>query len=454
MRVIGLFLSLVFVTLTSLADELRKPNVVIIFLDDSGYVDFHPFGNPPYQTPNVEALAEQGVQLTQFYVPTAVCSSSRSSLMSGCYAARHRVFGAHGPGGRGLDPKFTNIAEMLKSEGYATAHFGKWHMGDQPETRPMARGFGRSSGLMISNDMWRYNPRWARGVGKGPLPFWNNDKIVIEDVRPEDQKLLTKWATDDAVRFIRQQKDLPFFLYLSHSMPHVPLYCSDEFSGKSGVGLYGDVMMEIDWSVGQINEALREAGVERDTIVIFSSDNGPWEEFGNHAGKTPFREHKGTSFDGGTRSATIIKYPAKLEAGRVLDRPLSTIDVLPTVAHLTGAELPDHEIDGKNVWSVIAGDEDVPHPHEFYAFEYSRRLDAVLTSDGRWKMHLPHPYRHVLEAGHDSRRGKVTTNRIDWALFDLDADPYETRNVMADHPEVMKRLKAYAEARREQFDLK
>lgn len=271
---------------------------------------------------------------------------------------------------------------------------------------------------------------------------------------PRDQKYLTRWATEDAVRFIRKQKDKPFYLYVAHSMPHVPLYCIEDFEGKSGAGLYGDVMMEIDWSVGQINEALRKSGVERDTIVIFSSDNGPWDEYGNHSGKTPFREHKGTSFDGGTRSATIIKYPAKLEAGRVLDRPLSTIDVLPTVAHLTGAALPDNEIDGKNVWPVITGDEAVPHPHEFYCFEYSKRLDAVLTSDGRWKMHLPHPYRHVLEEGHDSRRGKVTTHKIGWALFDLDADPYETTDVMAEHPEVMQRLKAYAEARRKEFDLK
>ncbi|PXA05065.1 arylsulfatase [Coraliomargarita sinensis] len=423
----------------------QKPNVVIIYLDDAGYADFHPFGTPPYPTPHVEALAEQGLQLTQFYVPTAVCSSSRSSLLSGCYAGRHRVFGAHGPGGRGLNPKFTTIAEMLKAEGYATAHYGKWHCGDRPETRPMARGFDSSAGLMISNDMWRFNPVWATRVGKGPLPYWEDGKIAIEDVTPHDQKFLTKWATDSAVKFIRKQKERPFFLYVAHSMPHVPLYCSDAFLGKSGAGLYGDVMMEIDWSVGQINQALKDAGVARETIVIFSSDNGPWDEFGNHAGKTPFREHKGTSFDGGTRSPTIIKYPAGLESGLVIDRPLLTIDVLPTLAYLTGASLPDHEIDGKNVWPVLAGDEDTPHPHEYYVFEYGGRLEAVLSPDGRWKMHLPHPYRHVLEAGNDGLRGTTTTRRIGWALFDLAEDPYETTNVMERHPEIVERLKAYAD---------
>lgn len=436
-----------------MADEAQKPNVVIIFLDDSGYADFHPFGEPPYPTPHVEELADQGLQMTQFYIPTAVCSSSRSSLMSGCYAGRHRVFGAHGPGGRGLEPKFMNIAEMLKAAGYATAHFGKWHMGDQPETRPTARGFDNSSGLMISNDMWRFNPVWGSRVGKAPLPYWENGEIAIEDVTPHDQKYLTRWATEDATRFIRKHKDQPFFVYLAHSMPHVPLYCSEDFLGMSGAGLYGDVMMEIDWSVGQITAALRDVGAERNTIVIFSSDNGPWDEFGNHAGKTPFREHKGTSFDGGTRSATVIKYPAELEP-RLFDRPMSTIDVLPTLAHLTGAVLPDYEIDGKNMWPVLKGAKDVPHPHEYYAFEYSRRLDAVLTSDGRWKMHRPHPYRYVVEAGHDSRRGKVTTHHIDWSLFDLDADPKESVNVMDDYPEVMKRLQAIAEAHRKKFDLK
>lgn len=376
MRLKCLFLWLVVGILSGMAEDARKPNVVIIFLDDSGYADFHPFGDPPYPTPNVESLAEQGVQLTQFYVPTAVCSSSRASLLTGCYAGRHGLFGAHGPGGRGLDPDFTTIAEMLKAEGYATAHFGKWHIGDQPETRPLARGFDRSSGLMISNDMWRFNPVWAGRVGKAPLPYWEDDEIVIPDVTPDDQKYLTRWATDDAVRFIRKQKDRPFFLYLAHSMPHVPLYCSEAFLGKSGVGLYGDVMMEIDWSVGQITEALRKAGVDKDTIVLFSSDNGPWDEFGNHSGKTPFREHKGTSF----------------------------------------------------------------------VFEYGGQLEAVLSADGRWKMHLPHSYRHVLEEGHDGARGKTTWRRIGWALFDLEADPLETTNVMAEYPEVVERLKAYAEA--------
>ncbi|MBT8045321.1 MAG: sulfatase-like hydrolase/transferase, partial [Verrucomicrobiae bacterium] len=264
------------------------PNLVIIFLDDSGYSDFQPFGNPEYQTPNVRKLAAEGMQLNQFYVPQAVCSASRAAMLSGCYPGRTKVFGAHGPHGRGLEPKFMNLAEVLKPHGYATAHFGKWHVGDQPETRPLARGFDEHAGLMYSNDMWKYHPVNPKGWGKHPLQYWENGKIKIKEVSKKDQAHLTTWATEYSVDFIRRHKDQPFFLYLAHSMPHVPLFCSDKFLGKSGAGLYGDVIMEIDWSVGQLMQALKEAGVEENTLVIFSSDNGPWLEYGNHAGSTPF----------------------------------------------------------------------------------------------------------------------------------------------------------------------
>ncbi len=444
-------LMLLFVSGTSLRAADRPPNVVIIFLDDAGYADFHPFGNPPYATPHVEALAKEGVRLTRFYVPQAVCSASRSSLMSGCFPGRHRVFGAHGPGGRGLDPKFTTMAEMLKTAGYATAHYGKWHCGDQPETRPTARGFDEHAGLMISNDMWRHNPVWAKRVGKDPLPFWENGKVKIADVGPDDQKMLTQWATQHAVDFIGRHRDRPFFVYLAHSMPHVPLYCSDAFAGKSGAGMYGDVMTEIDWSVGEVRRALHEAGVEQDTLIVFSSDNGPWSEFGNHAGKTPFREHKGTSFDGGTRSATIVHYPAMLKGGRVLDRAMATVDLFPTIARLAGAKLPEHEIDGRDVWPILSGDGTAPNPHEYYPFSIGNQFEAVISGDGRWKLQLPHRYRHVVEAGNDGERGKTTQVPIDWSLYDLQADSLESENLIGKGLEIETRLRALAEAHRERF---
>ena len=448
-----LVLTLALVALANLP-AAERPNIVLMFLDDAGYADFHPFGNPPYPTPHVEKLAAEGVRYTRFHVPQAVCSASRASLLSGCYPHHTRVVGAIGPGMRGLDPKFPLLSETLKAHGYATAHFGKWHIGDMPETRPAARGFEQHAGLMISNDMWRHNPVWRERVGEGPLPYWENGAIKIPDTSPDDQKHLTGWATEGATHFIRAKAGKqPFFLYVAHSMPHVPLYCRDAFKGKSGAGLYGDVMMEIDWSVGEIMRALRETGVDHDTIFLLTSDNGPWEEFGNHAGKTPFREHKGTSFEGGIRSALTVRYPAQLKAGSVNDRAFGSIDLHPTLAALAGAPLPDKPMDGKNIWPLMRGDDGAKNPHEFYFISIGRTLEAVMTSDGKWKLHLAHGYRDVVTPGNDGERGVTKTSNISESLFNLTDDPMEERNVIADHPEIAKRLRQAAKNHLEQYPL-
>ncbi|MGD1978963.1 MAG: sulfatase [Akkermansiaceae bacterium] len=444
-------LLLLFAALISVGTTNAKPNVVIIFLDDSGFGDFHPFGKPTYPTPNVVRLAKEGMRLNQFYVPQAVCSASRSALMSGCYPGRTKVFGAHGPNGKGLDPRFATMAEVFKKNGYATAHYGKWHCGDTPATRPQARGFDEHGGLMISNDMWRFHPVNPKQWSKHPLPYWRNDKITIENITKKDQTQLTKWATEQAVDFIKRKHESPFFVYLAHSMPHVPLFCSDEFLGKSGAGLYGDVIMEIDWSVGEIMKVLREKNVEKETIVIFSSDNGPWSQYGDHAGTTPFREHKATGFDGGIRSATLMKYPGKLKAGSTLERPVSSIDLLPTLAHLTGSKLPANEIDGKNVWSIITGEKDAKPAHEYYPFSTGRTFEGVISGDGRWKLHLPHRYRSVVEYGKGGQPGRTVAKQIEFSLFDLKNDPKESTNVMSNHPEVAKRLEALALKHRKEF---
>ena len=428
-----------------------RPNVVIVLLDDSGYGDFRPFGTPPYPTPNVEKLAGEGMLLTRFYVPQAVCSASRAALLSGCYPGRTKVFGAHGPGDRGLDPQFTTMAEMLRASGYATAHFGKWHCGDQPDTRPPARGFDEHAGLMYSNDMWRHHPVDPEHWGAHPLQYWENGRVKIEDVGKEDQARLTAWSTAYAVDFIRRNRGRPFFLYLAHSMPHVPLFCSERFLGTSGAGLYGDVIMELDWSVGEIMKAIEEAGVEEHTIVMFSSDNGPWSEYGNHAGVTPFREHKATSFDGGTRSAAIMKYPKEIRGGSRLDRAIGSIDLLPTLACLTGAPLPGHEIDGRNVWPLIAGRTDAADPHDYFPFSTGNRFEAVISGDGKWKLHLPHDYRHVDEPGKEGMPGRTSRSHIERSLFDLARDPYETNNVIDAHPGVASELMRYAEHHRKTF---
>lgn len=388
---------------------------------------------------------------TNFYVPQAICSASRSALLSGCFPCRTKVFGAHGPNARGLDPKFATLGEVLKTAGYKTAVFGKWHIGDQPDTRPWARGFDESCGLMYSNDMWEHHPENPKYWSQHPLQFWENGKVKIDRVTPNDQPNLTTWYTEHAVDFIKRHKDEPFFVYVPHSMPHVPLFVSDKFKGKSGKGLYGDVIMEVDWSIGQIMQALRDNGVEKDTLVLFTSDNGPWSSYGNHSGTTPYRDAKGTSFDGGTRSACIAKCPGHIKAGTKSSKAWCTVDILPTVAHLAGAKLPANPIDGRNVWDLIRGAKGATNPHEYYAFTTNDKFEAVMTGDGRWKLHLPHNYRSLISVGNDGAAGKYEQKQIAMSLFDLQNDPYEKTDVLQKYPDVAAKLQKIADRHRAEF---
>lgn len=429
----------------------KQPNFVVIFLDDSGWADFKPFGKPDYPTPNVQQLAREGCCFHNFYVPQAICSASRASLLSGCYPGRTKVFGAHAPRAKGLDPKFATIGQVLKAKGYKTAVFGKWHIGDQPETRPLARGFDECCGLMYSNDMWEFHPQNPAYWGQWHLQFWENDKITIDRVTPKEQKMLTTWYTEHAMNFINKNKDNSFFLYVPHSMPHVPLFCSDKFEGKSGKGLYADVMMEIDWSVGQIMDALKKNGVEDNTMVIFTSDNGPWISYGNHAGKTPFCEAKATGFDGGTRSACIMKFPKKIKDNTISDRAICSIDLLPTLAYLAKAELPENEIDGKNQWDIISDKPMAKNPHEYYAFSTNTKFEGVISGDGKWKLHFPHDYRSLVTPGMDGQAGEYEQKHIDLSLFDLKNDPYETQNVIEKYPDIAEQLKKHAMNHKEKF---
>ena len=432
-------------------EKEEKPNFVIIFLDDSGWSDFNPFTKTAYSTPNVDELAEQGCCYDNFYVPQAICSASRAALMTGCYPGHTKVFGAHPPKAEGLDTSFNTLGELLQDNGYKTGVFGKWHIGDQPHTRPPQRGFDESSGLMYSNDMWAFHPENPEYWGQFPLYYWKNNEVVIDSVTPEEQKYLTTWYTEDAVDFIARHKDEPFFLYVPHSMPHVPLFVSEKFEGKSGEGLYADVIMELDWSVGEIMKSLKENGVEENTMVIFTSDNGPWIYYGNHAGSTPFRAAKGTSFDGGTRSACIIKYPGEIEAGARSNRAFCSIDILPVICELSGTALPAYGIDGKNVWEVIQGKPGAENPHDYYAFSTGRDFEAIMSADGKWKLHLPHKYRVVEVPGKDGMPGKYGRKKIDSALYDLENDPYEQNNVIEEYPEVKEMLMGFAEAHGERY---
>ena len=418
-----------------------KPNVVLIFLDDGAFDDFSPFGNPSYPTPNVEMLAKEGRSFYNFYVPQAICSASRAVLMTGCYPGRTKVFGAIGPKNPGLDPKFLTMGEVFQKNGYRTALFGKWHLGDQPGRRPADRGFDESTGLMYSNDMWAGHPENPDYWGKFPLQYWKNGKVVIDSITAKDQKQLTTWYTEDAVDFIDKNKDRPFFLYLPHSMPHVPIFASDKFTGKSGTGLYGDVIMELDWSVGEINKALKKNGLEENTILIFiASDNGPWLSYGDHAGITRYREGKGTIFDGGVRNPLIIKYPKELNGGSISRSTFSSVDILPTVCMLTGTPLPKNDIDGSDVWDLITNKSGATNPHQYYPLSNGSDFQGIISGDGKWKLHIPHAYRTLLKAGKDGQPGTYIQKDLDTTLFDLVHDPYEKGDVKEWYPERLRAM--------------
>jgi arylsulfatase A-like enzyme len=425
------------------------PNVVIVFLDDAGYGDLGCYGNKVIRTPNLDRMAAEGVRFTDFYVAQAVCSASRAALLTGCYPNRIGIIGALGPkNNTGLSERETTIADMLKTRGFATAIYGKWHLGHHPQFLPTRHGFDDFFGLPYSNDMW---PKHPTDHSYPDLPLYDNETVVG---RNPDMNRLTKWYTEHAVSFIRKNKSRPFFVYVPHSMPHVPLGASDEFRGKSKAGLYGDVIEELDWSVGQILATLKAEGLDEKTLVIFTSDNGPWLSYGPHGGSAgPLREGKGTSWEGGVREPCIIRWPGQVPAGKVSHEPWMTIDILPTIAHLAGAELPKHPIDGKNVWPLWRSEDGARSPHEAYYFYYDRELQAVRS--GRWKLHLPHTYRTLAGTpGRDGNPGPYSTVRTDIALYDLSADIGESRNLADQHPEVAARLTALAdEMRKELGDL-
>ncbi|MEM1324674.1 MAG: sulfatase [Bacteroidota bacterium] len=432
----------------------RPPNIVLIFTDDQGYSDVGVFGAENIATPHLDRMAENGKRFTNFYVAQAVCSASRAALLTGCYPNRLGIHGAYSPNvGKGLHPQEQTIAELLKPLGYATAIYGKWHLGSEPELLPTRQGFDEYFGIPYSNDMWPLHPWQGTVFDFPPLPLVENE-TVIDTL--EEQSQITKQYTKRAVQFITDHKDQPFFLYVPHSMPHVPLYASDDFKGKSKGGLYGDVIEEIDWSVGQILATLEAYNLEENTLVIFTSDNGPWLSYGTHSGVAkPLREGKGTSWEGGIRVPCIVQWTGKIPAGVVSDQAAMTIDLLPTIAQLTGAQLPDREIDGRDMSDLLFSKDKVASHHEGYAIYYHRNeLQAVLSGDGRWKLVFPHRYRSL-----NGREGKDDGLPIDYeqnmldslALFDLQNDISESQNMANSHPEIVAELQAFADVMRAQL---
>jgi arylsulfatase A len=432
----------------SLSATADKPNIVVIFMDDMGYADIGVTGAKGYKTPNIDRMAAEGMHLTNFYAAAPSCTPSRAALITGCYPQRVSLPNVIGPNTTiGLNEKEETIADLLKPLGYATACFGKWHMGHHPEFLPLRHGFDEYFGLPYSNDMWPKHP--TAGDKYPPLPLVEGEKTL--EYNP-DQTQLTTWYTERSVDFIERNKSRPFFLYLPHSMVHVPLFVSDKFKGRSDQGLFGDVMMEVDWSVGQVLDTLRRNGLDRKTLVFFCSDNGPWLSYGDHAGSAaPFREGKGTTWDGGQREATLAWWPGRIHAGSVCAEPGMTIDVLPTVASIVGAKMPKQKIDGLDISPLLFGEQGAKSPHEALYFYKSYNLEAVRS--GKWKLHFPHEYRS-LDGKPGGTGGYPTTyvqKKIGLALYDLENDVGEQNDVAKEHPKVVERLKKLGERARHEL---
>ena len=436
----------------------KSPNIVVIFMDDMAYADIGPFGSKSYPTPNLDRMAREGRKFSDFYVTQAVCSASRAGLLTGCYNVRVGIFGALGPkSNHGLHENELTLAELCKQKGYNTAIYGKWHLGHHKPFLPMQHGFDDYFGLPYSNDMWPYHPgvlhlpmqerlkRWPH------LPLIYKNKVINPQVSGKDQEQLTTQYTEHAIKFIETNKTKPFFLYVPHSMVHVPLYVSEKFKGKSKSGLFGDVMMEVDWSVGQILDTLRKNELDKNTLVIFTSDNGPWLSYGDHAGSSgPLREGKGTMFEGGCRESTLMWWPGTVPSNSNCSTPAMTIDILPTVAELIGANLPDHKIDGKSILNLVTGKND-KSPQEAYYFYYGQQLQAMRM--GKWKLHFPHNYRTM--NGKPGGTGGIPTKysqaKIELSLFNLHQDIGETTDVKANYPKILAKMLKLGEGMRNEL---
>lgn len=423
----------------------KSPNVIIFYMDDMGYGDMTITGAINYRTPNLDRLAHDGVLFTQYYSPAAICSASRIGLLTGCYPVRVGLTGVLFPNStKGLNPEEEIIPEVLKKKSYTTCMIGKWHLGDAPQFMPPQQGFDEYYGLPYSNDMWPYgnakrgdkNPAITRK--DPPLWLYDGNKKVQEIKTADDMDMLTTQYTERAVSFIKVNKTKPFFMYIAHAMPHIPLAVSPKFQGKSEQGEYGDVMMEIDWSVGEIVKALKETGATNNTLIIFTSDNGPWISFGDHAGSSgALREGKFTTFEGGHRVPCIMKWPDVIPEGLVCNRLASSVDILPTLADITGAKLPKNKIDGISLLPLLEGDIKA-EPRKIFLYN---EFKAIRNS--RFKLVMPQKYKSSVGAlpGDGGKGSKGVDAETDYALYDLRRDPGERYNVIEKYPEVAESLK-------------
>lgn len=419
--------------------RMGNPNFVVILIDDLGYGDIGPFCSQINRTPELDRMAAEGTKLTSFYA-APVCTPSRAQVLTGCYAQRVSLPDVLHPGSPiGIHGKEHTVAELLKARGYRTMCIGKWHLGDQPEFLPTRHGFDHYFGLPYSNDMganWQPGEQKPRAGGNPPAPPLPlvRDETVVQRVTREDQDNLTRLYTEEAVKFIKSPGEEPFFLYFAHTAVHTPLHPGAAFKGKSPNGAFGDWVSEIDWSVGQVLEALRKRGLDKNTMVIFTSDNGPWTTQGANGGvATPLKGGKGSTWEGGMRVPTLAWWPGRIPAGTQIDAIISQMDILPTLVGLAGGKVPeDNPIDGKDIWPLLSGTgRESPHEAIFY-FKTNHQLEAVRS--GPWKL--------AIRSQSLNMRGIETPPDFTPLLFNLDQDIAETTNVAAAHPEEVERLQA------------
>jgi len=430
------------------------PNIIIIFTDDQGYGDVGCYGAEGFVTPNIDSMAKEGILFTDFYVSQAVCSASRASLMTGSYAERVGVQGALSPWNvTGLDPDRETIAKFLKRYGYTNAIFGKWHLGHKEKYLPLQNGFDEYAGLICSNDMWPVDYDGNPLIGEKrsyypPMAFWRGNEPSENIESLKDQGKLTTKITELAVDFISRNKNNPFFLYVPHPMPHQPIAVSEKFEGKSELGLYGDVIMEIDWSVGQILEALKINEIDENTLVIYASDNGPWLNYGEWGGSAgPLREGKGTMWEGGARVPCIMRWPKTINSGRINNKIAATIDIYPTIADIVGHKKFKNKIDGVSLMPILEELPEAEPRNELYYY-YGKELIAV--RKGKWKLVFPHTYRSYenVEPGKDLHPGPYGRGKAGLELYDLANDIGERVDLAQTYPDVVMDLEILGEKAR------
>jgi arylsulfatase A-like enzyme len=421
-----------------------KPNVIILLADDQGYQDLGCYGSPAIKTPRIDRMAAEGLRFTDFYVVAPVCTPSRAGLLTGCYpprvgmgevppepALRHKnPQHVLWPGSAyGLNPAETTLPELLKSQGYSTAAIGKWHLGDRPEFWPTSQGFDSYLGIPYSNDM-------------KPTVLMKDKEVIAN---PADQDHLVDTYTQAAQSFIRSNQNTPFFLYLAFNSPHTPVHSDPRFQGKSERGLYGDAIATIDWSVGQILDTLKETGLDQRTLVIYTSDNGPWLVQGEDGGSaTPLRSGKMAAYDGGYRVPCVMWWPGHILPGRTCHEVAATMDLLPTAAHLSGASLPEKKIDGKDITPLLL-EEGAKGPHEAFFYYIGNKLSGVRS--GKWKLKVE----TTLLEDFGYKKLKQPDAAIPAGLYNLDWDPGEMKDVSKDHPDVVKRLQDLLAREREEL---